>query len=131
MKNKDQFINKWAKKLFSLSLDSNGVLSDEFVQALLVTISKNPPRDYRKILKQYLEYIEQEISTNIVIIEHAGIITPTALKVIHRKMNSYYNRELQIVQKLNEKLLAGIRVRVGYDIWDTSILDLLNKLSKA
>jgi len=131
MKNKDKTIQKWAKRLFALSLDSNGKLSDQRVREVLRVTEESPPRNYKKILKQYLKYIEREVANNIAIVEHAGIVNPNTLKRVYDKMNTYYNRELQFVQKVNKNLLAGMRVRIGDDIWDISALGRLNKLSEA
>ena len=131
MKNKDKTIQKWAKRLFALSLDANGKLSDQRVREVLRVTEESPPRNYKKILKQYLKYIEREVANNIAIVEHAGIVNPNTLKRVHDKMNTYYNRELQFVQKVNKNLLAGMRVRIGDDIWDISALGRLNKLSEA
>ena len=61
--------------------------------------------------------------------EHAGPVSDTTLKQIEDAMSKRYARTVTASARPNPKLLAGLRVRVGSDIYESSVAGQLATLS--
>jgi F-type H+-transporting ATPase subunit delta len=62
-------------------------------------------------------------------VEHAGPISDATLKEIESSMSRRYNRTVTATAKPNPKLLAGVRVRVGSDVFESSVSGQLAALA--
>ena len=119
-----------AKQLFKLSL-VNGTVSAEQVVGVLAYIEKNVPRQTLAVLQLYHRAIATELAKSEAVVEHAGPIGDTALKSIEAAMTRKYSRPVTATAKPNPKLLAGLRVRVGSDVYESSVAGQLAALSSA
>ena len=119
-----------AKQLFKLSL-VNGAISPEQVAGVLGYIEKNVPRQGLAVLKLYHRAIATEFAKSRALVEHAGPVADTTLKSIEAAMTKKYSRTVTAVARPNPKLLAGLRVRVGSDVYESSVAGQLAALSSA
>jgi len=117
-----------AKQLFTLSL-VNGVVSPEQVAGVLGWVEKTSPRRPIALLKAYHHRIAIELAKSRAEVEHAGPLADTALKAIEAAMTKKYARPVTANAKANPKLLAGLRIRVGSDVYESSIAGQLASLS--
>ncbi len=117
-----------AKQLFKLSL-VNGVVSPEQVTGVLGYIEKNVPRHALALLQLYQRAIATELAKSSAVVEHAGPISDTTLKSIEAAMSKKYSRPVVATAKPNPKLLAGLRVRVGSDVYESTVAGQLATLS--
>ena len=117
-----------AKQLFKLSV-VNGVVSPEQVTGVLGYIEKTAPRHALSVLKLYHRAISAEFAKSQAIVEHAGPIGEATLKSIEAAMTRKYSRPVAASAKPNPKLLAGLRVRVGSDVYESSVSGQLATLS--
>lgn len=117
-----------AKQLFKLSV-VNGAVSPEQVTGVLGWIEKHQPRHVTSLLKTYHRYIAAELAKSRADVEHAGPINDATLKSIEAAMSKKYGRPITATAKPNGKLLAGIRVRVGSDVYESSVAGQLASLS--
>ena len=117
-----------AKQLFKLSL-VNGVVSPEQVAGVLGWVEKYAPHRPVALLKAYQHRIALELAKSRAEVEHAGPVSDTTLKQIEAAMTKRYSRPVTATAKPNAKLLAGLRVRVGSDIYESSIAGQLATLS--
>jgi F-type H+-transporting ATPase subunit delta len=117
-----------AKQLFKLSL-VNGVISAEQVAGVLGYIEKNAPRHSLTLLKLYHRAIASEFAKSQALVEHAGPVSDAALKQIEAAMTKKYSRVVTASAKPNPKLLAGLRVRVGSDVYESTVAGQLATLS--
>ena len=117
-----------AKQLFRLSV-VNGVVSPEQVAGVLGWIEKTSPRRPLALLKAYHHRIALELAKSRAEIEHAGPIADTTLKMIEGAMTQRYKRVITASAKPNAALLAGLRVRVGSDVYESSVAAQLAALS--
>lgn len=120
----------FAKKLLAISLENNRV-SEEKVTAVLQTLRSNPPRRYKEILEIYLLKIVAELRKENATIEHSGTLPVTALNDIKDNLTKYYNRDIKVTTLNVPELLAGVRIRVADDVWDTSVLSRLEQLTQS
>jgi F-type H+-transporting ATPase subunit delta len=117
-----------AKQLFKLSL-VNGAVSPEQVTGVLGYIEKHAPRQSLALLQLYHRAISAELAKSNAVVEHAGPLSDTALKSIEAAMTRKYSRAVTASAKPNPKLLAGLRVRVGSDVYESTVAGQLANLS--
>jgi F-type H+-transporting ATPase subunit delta len=117
-----------AKQLFKLSV-VNGVVSPEQVAGVLGWVEKTSPRRPVALLKAYHHRIALELAKSRAEVEHAGPVTDATLRQIEAAMTKRYARPVVATAKANPKLLAGLRVRVGSDVYESSVAGQLAKLS--
>ena len=119
-----------AKQLLQLSV-VDGELSGERVAGVLQYIEKHKPAHTLAVLKAYQRLIAAEIARGQAVIEHAGVVNPAVLTNIAAAMTRKYARKVTSVAKRNDALLAGLRVRVGDDVYESSVAGQLGALATA
>ncbi|HEX7630568.1 MAG TPA: F0F1 ATP synthase subunit delta, partial [Lacunisphaera sp.] len=117
-----------AKQLFKLSL-VNGAVSAEQVEGVLGYIEKNVPRGQLALLQLYQRAITTELAKSSAVVEHAGPVSDATLQSIAAAMTRKYSRPVAATAKPNPKLLAGLRVRVGSDVYESTVAGQLAALS--
>jgi F-type H+-transporting ATPase subunit delta len=117
-----------AKQLFKLSV-VGGAVSPEQVTGVLGWIEKHSPRHPLSLLRTYHRYIVTELAKSRALVEHAGPVGDATLKQIEAAMTRKYRRTVTAESRPNPQLLAGLRVRVGSDVYESSISGQLATLS--
>ena len=117
-----------AKQLFKLSV-VNGAVSPEQVTGVLGYIEKHAPRQSLALLQLYHRAISTELAKASAGVEHAGPVSDAALQSIAAAMTRKYSRPVTASAKANPKLLAGLRVRVGSDVYESTVAGQLANLS--
>jgi F-type H+-transporting ATPase subunit delta len=117
-----------AKQLFKLSV-IDGVVSPDHVAGVLAWIEKNSPRHPVALLKLYSRMISTELAKSQAVVEHAGPVADATLKQIEAAMSRKYARTVTASAKPNPALLAGLRVRIGSDVYESSVAGQLASLS--
>jgi F-type H+-transporting ATPase subunit delta len=119
-----------AKQLFKLSL-VNGQVSAEQVTGVLGYIEKATPRHPLALLKLYHRAIVTEVAKSHALVEHAGPVSDATLQLIADTMTRKYRRPVTAGGRPNPKLLAGLRVRIGSDLYESTVAGQLAALSSA
>ncbi len=117
-----------AKQLFKLSV-VNGEVSAERVAGVLGWVEKHAPRQSLALLKAYHHRVAAELAKSRAVVEHAGNVNAAALAAIEAAMTKKYSRKVTATAKPNAALLAGVRVRVGSDVYESSVAGQLAALS--
>lgn len=117
-----------AKQLFKLSL-VNGNVSPEQVAGVLGWVEKHQPRHPTSLLKTYQRLIANELAKSRAVVEHAGSVADATLKLIEGALTQRYKRTVTATAQANPKLLAGLRVRIGSDVYESSVAGQLATLS--
>ena len=128
MLNTDKRLVQYAKKLVQIIIE-DGRVSDERVKEILGTFASRPQRRFKTILKLYLYYIKRELRKSQAVIEYAGSINKSSIETIERNLTSHYGRPITVTLSENQELLAGIRISVADDVYDSTIAGSLNNLS--
>lgn len=119
-----------ARQFFSLSV-VEGELSAERVAGVLQYIEIHRPAHSLAVLKAYQRLVAAEFARGQALVEHAGSIPDRLLADIAASMTTRYRRRVSSVAKRNDSLLAGLRVRVGDDVFESSVAGQLAQLSAA
>lgn len=121
---------QFARQLFKMSV-VNGAVSAERVTGVLEYVEKHRPANPVMILKAYARYIAAELAKGEAVVEHAGAINAATLAAIAAAMTKKYGRPVTATAKANPALLAGLRVHVGDDTYESSVAGQLASLSTA
>jgi F-type H+-transporting ATPase subunit delta len=119
-----------ARQLFKLSL-VDGVITAEQVAGVLAYVEKHRPPHPLAVLKVYQRLVAAEIARGQAIVEHAGAINDALLAGIAAAMTKRYGRRIVPVARRKDTLLAGLRVRVGDDVYESSVAHQLAQLAGA
>lgn len=117
-----------AKQLFKLSV-VNGQVSSDQVAGVLGWIEKTQPAQSLSLLKLYQRLIVAEVAKSQAVVSHAGPVGDSVLAQIAAAMSQKYSRAVTASAKQDSSLLAGLRVRVGNDIYESSVANQLATLS--
>ena len=119
-----------ARQFFKLSL-VDGALSADRVTGVLEYIEKHQPANSLAVLKSYQRLVAAEFARGQAVVEHAGTVNDAALAAIAAAMTKKYGRKVTATSAKNDALLAGLRVRVGDDTYESSVAGQLATLAAA
>lgn len=121
-------ISQLARQFFKLSL-VDGRLSEERVAGVLGYLEQHPPAKPLAVLRAYRRLVAGEVAKGLAVVEHAGPVSPAALAAIASAMSARYARPVAASAKPAAGLIAGLRVRVGDDVYESSVSGQLAALS--
>ena len=127
-------INKEARRLARELLRSSftdGQLDNGRIQALVRSLIEKKPRHYQGILEAYRRFLRLEVEKRTATIESATELEPGAGRQIVDGLKRKYGADLNTRFVTNSELLGGMRIRVGSDVWDSSIRGRLQRLEQA
>ena len=126
-------INKETRQLSKGLLRSSftdGQLDGGRVSALVKSVIEKKPRNYVKLLDAYKRLLRLEIEKRSATIETASELAPDAGAKIVRNLKQKYGADLATKFVVNPELLGGMRIRVGNDVWDSSVRNRLERLQQ-
>lgn len=126
---RDQKITRLAKKLVELS-KNKGVVTEAKVTEVLVGLKQVQHRHHLTVLKTFLSYLRREIALQTAVVMTPGALSDDALKAIEATYTKIYNRPVSAVIQQETSLIAGVRVRVGDDVYDASVAGRLQRLAE-
>jgi F-type H+-transporting ATPase subunit delta len=91
-------------------------------------VEKNRPANPVMVLRAYLRLAANEVARGQARVEHAGQVSDQVLQGITAALARKYGRALTAAAQPNPALLAGLRVRVGDDVYESSVADQLATL---
>lgn len=127
---RDQKIIKLAKKLVELSKD-NGVVTESKVVEVLSGLQQVQHRHHLTVLKTFLNYLRREVALQTAVVSTPAGLSDDALAAIEAQFSRLYNRPVNAVTKQDTSLIAGVRVRVGDDVYDASVAGRLQRLAES
>jgi F-type H+-transporting ATPase subunit delta len=126
---RDKKITQFAKKLVELSKD-NGVVTEARVGEVLAGLKKSAHRNPLAVLKSFLVFLRREVALQTAVVSTPGALSEAALKAIAANYTAVYGRPVTAVTKIDASLIAGVRVRVGDDVYDASVAGRLKRLAE-
>lgn len=126
-------INKETRQLSKALLrDSlaNGQLDSGRVAAAVKSLIEKKPRNYIKVLEAYKRLLRLEVEKRSATIETATELAPEAGAQIVENLKRKYGGDLAARFVVNPELLGGMRIRVGSDVWDSSVRNRLHRLQQ-
>ena len=127
---RDQKITKLAKKLVELSKD-NGVVTESKVGEVLAGFRQVQHRHYLAVLKTFLNYLRREVALQTAVVSTPAGLSDDTLSAIEAQFSKLYNRPVGAITQQDTSLIAGVRVRVGDDVYDASVAGRLQRLAES
>lgn len=126
-------INKETRKLSKDLLRASftdGRLDNGRIASLVISLIKKKPRNYIKVLESYKRLLRLEVEKRTATIETATEMAPEASAKIVANLKAKYGNDLTARFVVNKELLGGMRLRVGSDVWDSSVRNRLHRLQQ-
>jgi F-type H+-transporting ATPase subunit delta len=123
-------VQQLARQLFKMSI-VEGELSADRVAGVLQYLEKHRPAHVVAVLKAYQRLVAAEVARSQALVEHAGPLSNALLASIETAMTQKYGRRVTGISRRNDGLLAGLRVRVGDDVNESSVAGQLATLAAA
>ncbi len=108
----------------------DGSLNHERISAIVSAVIAQKPRNYVRILENYQRLLRLELDKRRATIESASELDPEAGRQIVAGLEKTYGDGLTTNFIVNPALLGGVRVRVGSDVWDSSVRNRLERLQQ-
>ena len=108
---------------------ADGSVSPDLVAGVLAYIEKHRPANPILILKAYRRLVATELAKSQAVVEHAGAVPDSVVQAIAAALTRKYGRPVTAAAQPAPALLAGLRVRVGDDVYESSIAGQLAALA--
>jgi F-type H+-transporting ATPase subunit delta len=126
-------INKETRQLSKELLRASvvdGRLDNGRISSLVKSLIEKKPRHYIKVLEAYQRLIRLEVEKRTATIETATELAPEAGQQIVDNLKRKYGNDLAARFVVSPELLGGMRIRVGSDVWDSSVRNRLQRLQQ-
>ena len=126
-------INKETRQLAKGLLRASfvdGKLDSARVSSLLKSLIEKKPRHYIQAIEAYKRLIRLEVEKRTATIETATELSPEAGQEIVANLKRKYGNDLAAHFVVSPELLGGMRIRVGSDVWDSSVRNRLQRLQQ-
>lgn len=117
-----------ARILFRASFDQ-GALSPALVGGVLEYVEKHHAGQATRVLQAYARLVAAEEARHRAVVEHAGALPQATANSLAESLGRQYGRKVTVVTQPNPQLIAGLRVRIGDDIYESSVTGQLAELS--
>lgn len=112
------------KKLFL------GKLSSDLMSFLLVLLEKGRLKYLPEIVQQYHETVKKNLGIQEVSFISAVPLENEAKKRLQEKLEKYYQKNVEILEKIDPKIIGGAILIAGYKMLDYSIKDRIANLKE-
>ena len=109
---------------------TDGQLDSGRVASLVKSLIEKKPRHYIQVLEAYQRLLRLEVEKRTATIETATELPPDAAAQILANLKRKYGSDLTARFVVNPELLGGMRIRVGSDVWDSSVRNRLHRLQQ-
>ena len=123
----DKDSRKLSKQLFMASF-TDGRIDKEKVGIISRQIVESKPRNSLGILKEFQRLIRFEIEKHHAVIESATKLDDSTKKQLVSNLKAKYGKDTTTEFKVSPELLGGVRVKIGSDVFDSSVRERLNRL---
>ena len=109
---------------------TDGQLDSGRISSLLKSLIEKKPRHYIQVLEAYQRLIRLEVEKRTATIETATELAKESGAQIVANLKRKYGSDLAARFVVNKELLGGMRIRVGSDVWDSSVRNRLHRLQQ-
>lgn len=122
-------VRQIARELLRASFTDNQ-LDQGRVASVVESVLGKKPRNYIKILDYYKRLLRLEAEKRHARIETATPLNSNVGSQIVDNLKKRYGTDLTSEFIVNPALLGGIKIRVGSDVWDSSVRNRLERLQQ-
>lgn len=118
-----------AREMFRLSL-VDGRLDNARIKDLSGRLVTEKPRSYLEILKEFTRLVRLELASRHAVIESAAALPDEQTSRLAADIKTRFGNDITTEFRVQPDLIAGIRIKVGSDVWDGTVRNRLNTLSQ-
>ncbi|HEY2102316.1 MAG TPA: F0F1 ATP synthase subunit delta [Chthoniobacterales bacterium] len=122
-------VRQIARELLRASFTDNQLDQGRVVSVVDSVLTKKP-RSYIKILDYYKRLLRLEAEKRHARIETATPLNSNVGSQIVGNLKKRYGTDLTSEFVVNPALLGGMKIRVGSDVWDSSVRNRLERLQQ-
>jgi F-type H+-transporting ATPase subunit delta len=119
-----------AKALFR-SCRVNGLLDDARARQAVLAVSAQKPRGYLGILTHFGRLVKLDVERRTARVESAVPLSAAQQSHVASNLARRYGPGLNISYSHNSALLGGVRIRIGSDVFDSSVQARLQNLAES
>jgi F-type H+-transporting ATPase subunit delta len=126
-------INKEIRRLSREMLRASftdGQLDPGRIASLVDSLIGRKPRNYINVLKNYRRLLRLELEKRRARIETASDVDSATSSELVANLKKKYGSDLTTEFVVNPQLVGGMRIRVGSDVWDGTVLNRLERLQQ-
>jgi len=123
----DKDSRKLSKQLYQASF-TDGRIDKEKVGTIGRQVVESKPRNSLGILKEYQRLVRMEIERHHALIESATELDPATKKQLVANLKAKYGKDLTTEYRVSAELLGGLRIKIGSDVFDSSVRERLSRL---
>lgn len=127
---RDKKVLRFTKKLVELSSEG-GVVTEARVSEVLAGLKQATIRHKGIVLKTYLRYIRKAVAEQTAVVATPAALSAEALTAIASNFSKVYDRSITATTTVDESLIAGVRIRIGDDVYDASVAGRLKRLAES
>jgi F-type H+-transporting ATPase subunit delta len=116
-----------AKAIFK-ACTTDGMLNEPKVREAVAKIIEAKPRGYLAILSHFQRLVKLDIDRRTAQVESAQPLDKALQENVRANLGKLYGPGLQIHFGVNPALIAGLRIKVGSDVYDGSVQSRLQRL---
>lgn len=124
---KNKEVRQLSRALLRASF-TDGQLDEGRISSVVKSLIEKKPRNYLAVLDNYKRLIRLEIEKRTATIESASELTEEIRQRVVSDLKQKYGADLIANYVINPDLLGGMRIRVGDDVWDSSVRNRLQRL---
>ena len=94
------------------------------------SLIEKKPRHHIQVLEAYKRLLRLEVEKHTATIETATELAPDSSAPIVANLKRKYGSDLTARFVVNKDLLGGMRIRVGSDVWDSTVRNRLHRLQQ-
>jgi F-type H+-transporting ATPase subunit delta len=118
---------RMSRELFRASF-TDSRLDEGKVRIISQKVVDSKPRHYLDILKDYHRQLRLEVDKRHALIESAADLDEGTRGQLESSLRAKYGNDLTTEFKITKELIGGLRVKIGSDVWDSSVRERLKRL---
>ena len=118
---------KGARMLFGAA-HTAGRLDLAKVRSVLTSVAEKRPSGSAEILHEFHRLVRLKLESHAAHIESAETLGAQEAAAVEQSMKARFGEETTFTYSVNPALIAGIRVKIGSDVYDASVRERLNRL---
>jgi len=106
----------------------NGKLDASRISQIIAGLTQSKPRGYFAALKELTRLVRLELARRHATIISAIPLPQTSAEAITKTIHAQFGSDLTTEFQVSPGLIGGMRIQIGSDVWDGSVLARLTKL---
>ena len=118
---------KTSRDLFRASF-TDGRLDPNKTRIIANQVIRSKPHNFVGILKDYQRLVRLEVEKHHAIVESPAPLDPQTAEQLTKSLQARYGNDLTTEFQVAPTLIGGLRIRIGSDVFDSSIRGRLSIL---